>query len=155
VANNTLLDAVEAKKSDLQKKVTCFKTQVILDNLQDSFVPDKDPKHQGMHGRDKDTGNLDTESMKVDYSDLIGKLVASAGSQADKCIRSILGGVIRGISIASLQNEVIAEVVSAMAGTLAKKVVENVTYLALTGFIGGTSSPDSKRAVLDLLSQNT
>ena len=92
----------------------------------------------------------------MDYSDLIGKMVAYAGTTAEKSIRSVLGGVIRGVAIASLQNEVLAEVVSAIAGTLAKKVAEQFMYTWLNQFISSsntTATDAEKAAAMDLFSQ--
>ena len=75
-------------------------------------------------------------------------MVAYAGATAEKSIRSILGGVIRGVAIASLQNEVLAEVVSAIAGTLAKKIAEHFMYTWLNQFISSsnTTATDPQKA---------
>jgi hypothetical protein len=144
-----LLDSVEvAKKSDLQYKFTCFKCKVIQKHLVDNFIPDKRPGKQGEAGREKDSGRLTGD--KADYSDLLGKLVAFGGTTAEKSVRSLVGGLIRGVAIASLQNEVVAEVVASFAGTLAKKLVEWISYESWYKLIhDDTADPDAKRWLLD------
>jgi hypothetical protein len=146
------LDSIEGNKSDLQNKFTCFKTGVIQSNMVNMFIPDPRPGKQGAAGRDQDTGRLAGDT--TDYSDLLGTLVTFGGTSAEKSVRSLVGGLIRGIAIASLQNEVMAEVVAALAGTLAKKLVESLTYQAYQQFIDAPGTdPDAKRAVLNALAQ--
>ena len=143
----SVLDLINHGTSKLQLAFTCHKCDVIRDHLACHFVSDDTPGQQGECGADKDTGNL--EGMKTDHSDLLGKLIAFGATAAEKSVRSLMGGIIRGISILSLDNEVIAEVVSAAASTLTKKVVENVIHKWLTGFIEDeTIDPGEKRDVL-------
>ena len=60
-----------------------------------------------------------------------------------------MGAVIRGISVLALENEVIAEVVSAAGASLAKKLVEKAIYLALEKYIEeDDGEPEAKRVVL-------
>src|SRR5262249_50738630 len=108
---------------------------------------------QGVPGRDADTGQSSGD--RTDFADLVGGLVAFGGTAAEKSVRSLAGGLIRGVAIASLQNDVIAEVVASLAASLAKKLVESVTYRALRSFILDESSadPDTKRTVLEMLAQ--
>jgi len=149
---SALLDSIEGNQSTLQNKFTCFKTGVIRNDMVNRFIPDPRPGKQGAAGRDQDTGRLSGDT--TDYSDLLGRLVAFGGSTAEKSVRSLVGALIRGIAIAALQNEVIAEVVSSLAGTLAKKLVESLTYQAYQQFIDAPGTdPDAKRAVLNALAQ--
>jgi hypothetical protein len=90
---------------------------------------------------------------KIDYADLVGKWVSFSAKTVEKNIRSLVGGAMRGVWLASINNEVLAEVVSAAASTLAKKVAENVAYEWLTDFIvDQPGDPDAKRAFLKKLS---
>jgi hypothetical protein len=152
ISGDKALDDIEAGSSDVLKTSTCFKAGVITDRLTDEFVPDSTA--QGTPGRAPagDTGRLDGK--KTDYADLVGKLVAFAGTSAEKSVRSLVGGLVRGVAIASLQNEVLAEVIDGLAGTLAKKLVEAVVCRGLMSFIddtSGTPTADQKRLVLDAL----
>jgi hypothetical protein len=91
----------------------------------------------------------------MDYAGLVGELVGFGGRAAEKSVRSAVSGLIRGIAMASLQNDVIAEIVAALAGTLAKKLVESVTYNAFRHYIVDDVSVDAgtKRSVLGLLAE--
>jgi hypothetical protein len=150
--SSALLDSIEGDQSDLQNNFTCFKTGVIRNNMVNRFIPDRRPGKQGVAGRDRDTARLSGDT--TDYSDLLGRLVAFGGTTAEKSVRSLVGALIRGIAIASLQNEVIAEVVASLAGTLAKKLVESLTYQAYQQFIDAPGTdPDAKRVVLNALAQ--
>ena len=128
-AQCALLDSIEAGTSILKRSFTCCKSGVIPDFLQCLFVTDSRPGEQGVPGRDGDTGQSSGD--RTDYADLVGRLVAFGGTAAEKSVRSLAGGLIRGVAVASLQNDVIAEIVASLAGTLAKKLVESVTYQAL------------------------
>lgn len=139
-----ILDLVDANQSPLQKSFTCDKTGIIEQHLKCTFV--KDAANQGVCARDQDTGRSDGK--KIDYADLVGKLVSFGATTAAKGVRSLMGGMVRGVAVLSLDNEVLAEVVSAAASTLAKKVAEKVVYEWLTAYIGGSGDPDAKRAVL-------
>src|SRR5262249_15265673 len=128
------------------------KTGVIPTNLVDRFIPDSRPGKQGASGRDGDTGRLTGDT--TDYSDLLGRLVAFGATTAEKSVRSLVGGLIRGVAMAALQNEVLAEQVATLAATLAKKLVESLTYHSLQQFIEDPGTdPDAKRAVLNALAQ--
>lgn len=145
------LDDIEAEKSDLEKQFTCFRAQVIKDYLHCIFISN-DPQHQATCGRfPDDTASVDPN--KTDYAELVGKLTSAGGTTAEKSVRSIVGALIRGVSIAALQNEVIAEVVGSLAGTLAKKVMERVVYWALIAYIADDSDPRAKRQLLELLAE--
>src|SRR5262249_13864044 len=98
ISGDKALDDIEAGSSDVLKTITCFKAGVITDRLTDEFVPDSTA--QGTPGRAPagDTGRLDGK--KTDYADLVGKLVAFAGTSAEKSVRSLVGGLIRGVAIA-------------------------------------------------------
>jgi len=146
------LDSIEGNQSDLQTRFTCFKTGVIQNDLVNLFIPDPRPGEQGAAGRDLDTGRLTGDT--TDYSDLLGSLVAFGATTAEKSVRSLVGGLIRGVAIASLQNEVMAELIASLTGTLAKKLVESLTYQALRQFIDDPGTdPDAKRAVLNALAR--
>jgi hypothetical protein len=147
---NALLDSIEEGQSAFQDRFTCFKTGVIRDYMINQFIPDPRPGKQGAAGRDRDTARLSGDT--TDYSDLLGRLVAFGGETAEKSVKSLVGGLIRGIAIAALQNELIAEFVASLAGTLAKKLVESITYQAYQQFIDSSDiDPDAKRAVLNAL----
>jgi hypothetical protein len=126
---------------------------VIQDYIKCKFV--YDTAHPGQCLRNNDTGKLQAKKGTIDYADLFGKLISSGATSAEKTVRSLVGGIIRGISIASLQNEVAAEVVSSMAGTLAKKSVEQIMFKALDDFISknNPATPDAKRAILNALAK--
>jgi hypothetical protein len=144
------LDSVDAGESEMQLAFTCCKAKVVTQNLQCIFVTDAAPD-QGVCGRDNDTGRIDGK--KIDYADLVGKWVSFSAKTVEKNIRSLVGGAMRGVWLASINNEVLAEVVSAAASTLAKKVAENVAYEWLTDFIvDQPGDPDAKRAFLKKLS---
>jgi hypothetical protein len=65
-----------------------------------------------------------------------------------------MGAMVRGVSILSLDNEVIAEIISAAASTLAKKVVEKVLFEWFTAYLKDPSvAPDTKRQHLELFAK--
>ncbi len=89
-----------------------------------------------------------------DYSELVTKVVGYAARRAEKSVRATVGGLIRGGGIAAINNEVVAESVSASAAGLAKKASERLTFGLLAGYItdpavGGTVP--QKTTVLALL----
>lgn len=59
-------------------------------------------------------------------------------------MRSIVGGLIRGVAIAALENEVIAEVVASIAAGLSRKYVEYATYTGIMSYIEGATGVDAK-----------
>jgi hypothetical protein len=144
--------SIKAGKSKFQAKFTCFKAGVITQNLECLFVTDAGAGKQGVCGPDDDSGRSIEDGAKADYANLVGSLVAFGGTSAEKGVRSIIGGLIRGVAIASLQNEVIAEVVASLASSLSRKFVESATYLGLRSFIvdDTTIAPDDKRKALQL-----
>jgi hypothetical protein len=144
------LDSIEAAQSNLQTTFTCFQTGVIANYLANLFIPDARPGKQGEAGPDHDTGRLEGDT--ADYSELVGRLVSFGGTTTEKSVRSLVGTLIRGVAIASLQNEAMAELVASIAATLAKKLVESVTYNSLYQFINDPGTdPDTKRSVLNAL----
>lgn len=85
-----------------------------------------------------------------DYANLVGKLVALAAQSAEANTRAVIGGVVRGISLFALDNEVVAEVIASSAATAAKKAAEAFTYRFVTRFINDTSvDVNQRRAVLE------
>ena len=58
-----------------------------------------------------------------------------AAKQAEKQTKTAVGGVVRGISWASLDNEVVAEILATVGGGIAKKITEYVTYKVLVKVI--------------------
>jgi hypothetical protein len=72
-----------------------------------------------------------------DESPLVSKIIASASSAAQKQIASAAGGLVRGGGVAAVNNEVIAEVLSSLLGTLAKKFVEKACYVILSNVLNG------------------
>jgi hypothetical protein len=132
------VNEIGSKKSALQKKYTCFKAGVITDNAKCIF--NHDGVNKKVYGKcpDDEGRSMALSPNKVgnfDYADLLGKLVTFGGTTAEKSVRSIVGGLIRGVAIAALENEVIAEVVAALAGGLAKKFVEYVTFKGISTYI--------------------
>lgn len=145
----TSLDLVDNHASDFQKEFTCHRTGVIREHIRCRHL---NPGSHGECDRDKDTGSL--EDGTKDYSDLIGAIVSFAATTADKNVRSLFGGAVRGVSLVSLDNEVLAEMLSSAAATLAKKTVEAVTYKWLNDFVtGNQGDADQKRDFLSLLGE--
>jgi len=145
VARSTdAINKIKNKTSALQTSFTCFKAGVILANLECNFIKDGTTGQQ--HGDCAlDSGrSIEENGDNFDYADLVGRLVSFGGTTAEKSVRSIVGGLIRGVAIASLQNEVIAEVVASLAGGLSRKYVEYATCTGITGYIEGANGVDAK-----------
>lgn len=138
------IDAIEAGTSDSLLRFTGFKTGLISTHLHCVFM-----NSGGVCGRDNDTGKTGT-----DYADLLGKIVAYSARNAEKQTRASVGALIRGLSIASLNNEVLSEMIASSAGTLAKKTAEAVTYRFMHRLITDpTVLPNAaqKKVLLDFL----
>jgi hypothetical protein len=125
----------------LKGKFTAYKAGVLADNLQGLFDVNSGAvaSADGDWGRPIDDANPAGGDYMVDYADLVGKLIAFGASSAEKGVRSLVGGLVRGVAIAALQNEVLAEVVASFAGGLARKLVESVTYTALDAYLKDTT----------------
>ena len=95
----------------------------------------------------EESGTCDAGSIggDKDYSDLVGKLVKLAGESAERNVSALMGGVVRGISLFALDNEVVAEVISSAAAVASKKAAEAFTYSFLTRFIANVNIPLSQR----------
>jgi hypothetical protein len=125
----------------LQGRFTAYKAGVLAGNLQGLFAANSGAAAgaDGNWGRPIDDADPTGADYKVDYADLAGKLIAFGASSAEKSVRSLVGGLIRGVSIAAIQNEVLAEIVASFAGGLARKLVESVTYSALNEYLNDTT----------------
>ncbi len=138
----------------LRAKFTAYRAGVIADNLQGLFDnrTGATSSADGDWGRPIDEGDPAKADFKVDYADLAGKLIAFGATSAEKSVRSLVGGLIRGVSIASLQNEVLAEVVASLAGGLSRKLVESVTYNTFQNYLAKASiTPEVKWTSLKIL----
>lgn len=136
------VDAIENGQSGVQQKFTCNRAGVIRHELKCMFIAG-----EGTCGKDDDTGS--TADNKVDYAPLIGKIIETFSTAAEKTVKSALGGAIRGISFASLDNEVLAEIISAAGSTLAKKIAEKTIYETFVRFLASTqATADEKREIL-------
>ena len=156
-ASKLLLDTIEEEERGqhkLQTAFTCYKHSVIGKHLADIFLADKVAEY-GTKGRDKDTGRKsDAKPRYKDYSDLIGILTGFGGATAEKNIRSLFGGAIRGLSLVSLDNEVVAELISAAAATIAKKAMEAVVYKAVASYVTSREGEaQTKREFLTVLAK--
>ncbi len=152
------VNEITNKSSALQTRFTCFKAGVITSNLECRFVVDGNSGQ--VHGDctgQKDAGRSIAETGdNFDYADLVGRLVSFGGTTAEKSVRSTVGGLVRGVAIASLQNEVIAEVVASLAGGLSRKFVESATFTGITNYIQGRNGVDAtvKQESLKMLAKS-
>ncbi len=130
--------------SALQTRFTCWRAGVIMGNIECTFIKDGTTGQE--HGDCAvDSGrSIDENGDNFDYSDLVGRIVAFGGTSAEKSVRSIVGGLIRGVAIAALENEVIAEVVASIAAGLSRKYVEYATYTGIMSYIEGATGVDAK-----------
>ena len=142
-------------KSEWRTVFTSYKAHVIKSYLKDQFLhasgDDGNVHTYGTPGFDNDTGSNTLPN--VDYADLLGKVIAFGATTAQKSVQSLCGALVRGISIISLDNEVLAEVISSVAGTLAKKVVEKVLFDWLNNYLTGPGDVKEKQAFLAILSE--
>jgi hypothetical protein len=134
-------------KSKMQMRFTCFRSELITMNIRDIFFDDVK----------KSTGSITLKHAaplpdisEYDFTDLVGTVVACAANNSQKGVKSIVGGVVRGLSFAGLNNEVLAEVVGALLGGVAKKVAEAFAYKFLYELITNkkTGVADSDRKVI-------
>jgi hypothetical protein len=123
--------------SSLQKSYTCFNAFKHLEPHPEG-APTLEIRQaiEKVYLKYTENGEVKTGG---DYADLLGKLVAYASRQAEKQTRTSIGGLIRGLSQASLDNEVIAEIIASIAGCFSKKVTEQVVYSLLKEIIENPS----------------
>lgn len=164
-ADQRLLDAIDTEKelaevvrtiengtADQLTLFTCFKTTVIPEYLHCIFFNSMDGDTPVAGSPDCDRGSIGGEE---DFAGLVGAVTAFAARNAEKNVRSLVGGLIRGSSIVSLNNEVLAEVIGSTAGTLAKKTAEFLTWQFLSRFVQDVNvmkdDPKAKRSILKFL----
>jgi hypothetical protein len=85
------------------------------------------------------------------YTNLVGKIIASASSAAQKQVAAASGGLVRGAGVVAVNNEVLAEVVSSLLGSLAKKFVEKASFELLKTFIANYGDTPEGAAILKAL----
>ncbi len=93
----------------MQTDFTCFKAEVIRDYLRCIFLNDNST---AVCDRDEQTGSHKDDPLLRDHADLVGRVVSFAGRSSEKGVRANVGGFVRGIGLAALDNEVIAEVLA-------------------------------------------
>jgi hypothetical protein len=145
---------INAGKSKLQSKYTCFKAGVQKKHLAAIFAVDG-TSGQPLGTAANDTGRSVTQpGQNADFADLLGQMIAQGAATADKSVRSLVGELVRGVSIASLQNEVLAELVASLAAGLARKFMESAIYGTVAGFLAdphnGVSAADKQAHVMVL-----
>ncbi len=133
--SSILLNKIETDISDGKglDYFTCKKAGVIDENLQGIFFSDSGGS--GLIGNVKYLADDDGERKQSDYSDLIGRMIISTGNTVEKFWKAITGGLVRGISLGSLDNEILAEFLSSVLSVTSKKVAQKVIYKALVKFV--------------------
>jgi hypothetical protein len=82
----------------------------------------------------------------TDLADLVADLVQYAGRQAESAMRAQVGSLIRGGGMAGINNEAVAEALTAAIGGLVKKSSEKLAYETLTRYITDPAADQAIRA---------
>jgi hypothetical protein len=129
--------SIENGSSKLQSRFTIHASGIQRKSICCVFLPEE-----------SDSCGVHSIAGENDYADLVGRLVKLAGESAEKNVRALVGGVVRGISLFALDNEVVAEVIATAASVASKKAAEAFTYQFLLRFIADQSIPLSQRKEL-------
>ena len=93
-----------------------------------------------------------------DFSHLVADVVEYAGRHAESATRAQFGSLIRGGGMAGINNEAVAEAITAAIGGLVKKSSEKIAFETLKAYItsptADAATRDNVLAVLDYLHRN-
>jgi len=154
---NRRLEAEEAirnfvnGKSAQQLAFTCVKSGLVgvKEFMSGIFF---DNNSIGVIGNDQLVG--DDWYKTYDFADLIGAIVTCAARNSYQGFKSVVGGVVRGLTIAGMNNEVLAEVLGSLFGGLAKKAAEAFAFRFLNALVTKNNtgiSADERIRILRLL----
>ncbi len=114
----------EKRLARARRRFTCFRAGVIPAEIPGLFIDGRVPG-----GGDEAIGGPD------DHADVVGSVVAQAAAGAEKSARSAIGGLGRGGGPTAVNNEVVAEVLAAAVGGVAKKVTEAFVHRLLARIV--------------------